>query len=54
MTDVPPERPARVRQDPGAADLGTQVDLGWVEPPPEPEPPAPIEDPPTEQPAPEQ
>ena len=38
MTDVPTERPARPREDPGAADLGTQVDLGWVEPPPEPEP----------------
>ena len=38
MTEVPAERPARPRQDPGAADLDTQVDLGWVEPAPEPEP----------------
>ncbi|MFF5285172.1 hypothetical protein [Streptomyces sp. NPDC013171] len=45
MTDVPAERPAIPRRDPGAADIDTQVGLGWVEPQPEPElpaPPAPI------------
>ncbi|WP_327162125.1 hypothetical protein [Streptomyces zaomyceticus] len=50
MTDTPAERPARRRQDPGSADVETQVDLGWVEPQPEPELPAPPD--PVEQPEP--
>ncbi|MFE5658388.1 hypothetical protein ACFQ9H_19625 [Streptomyces sp. NPDC056517] len=48
MTDTPAERPARPRQDPGSADVETQVDLGWAEPQPEPElppPPDPVEQP---------
>jgi hypothetical protein len=36
MTDIPAERPASRRLDPGAADVDTQVDLGWREPEPEP------------------
>jgi hypothetical protein len=43
MTDMPTERPAARRLEPGAADLETQVDLGWQEPPPE--PPVQTEDP---------
>lgn len=30
------ERPAEPHRDPGLADLGTQVGLGWQPPPPEP------------------
>jgi hypothetical protein len=36
--EFPAERPVARRPDPGAADLDTQVDLGWQEPPPEPPP----------------
>ncbi|MGA4867548.1 hypothetical protein ACPB9J_33480 [Streptomyces lavendulocolor] len=43
LNDRPSERPARRRIDDGAADLETQVDLGWQEPPPE--PPVQTEDP---------
>jgi hypothetical protein len=39
VTEVPAERPAARRLDPGAADVDAQVDLGWREP--DPEPPAP-------------
>ena len=51
---VPADRPAHVRRDKGAADMGTQVAMGWVEeqakPPPEPDPPPdPVDEPsPTE------
>jgi hypothetical protein len=38
MSDQPDPRPARPRHEEGAADVGTQVDLGWVDPPPEPAP----------------
>jgi hypothetical protein len=41
MTETPAERPAEPPVDPGAADLETQVELGWVEPPPEPPAPEP-------------
>ena len=48
---VPPDRPAPVRRDKGAADMGTQVAMGWVEeqakPPPEPAPRPPVEDTPS-------
>lgn len=36
--EVPADRPAPVRRDKGAADMGTQVALGWVEEPPKPAP----------------
>ncbi|HTE57077.1 MAG TPA: hypothetical protein VK698_39760 [Kofleriaceae bacterium] len=35
MSDRPP-RQLPPRPDPGAADTDTQVDMGWVEPQPEP------------------
>ncbi|MEU8525239.1 hypothetical protein AB0C77_06495 [Streptomyces sp. NPDC048629] len=38
MTELPTERPARPRVDETAADLGTLVDMGVVEPQPEPPP----------------
>jgi hypothetical protein len=44
--EFPAERPVARRPDPGAADLDTQVDLGWQEPPPEPPPPPPPAEPP--------
>lgn len=48
---VPPDRPAPVRRDKAAADMGTQVALGWVEeppkPPPEPDPLPPVEEEPS-------
>ncbi|WP_326806632.1 hypothetical protein OHB04_02250 [Streptomyces sp. NBC_01775] len=37
MPDDPP-RPVTPRPDPAGADLGSQVDMGWVDPPPEPSP----------------
>lgn len=46
-----PDRPPRQlppRPDPGGADTDTQIDMGWVEPQPEPPPPEP--DPPAEEP----
>ncbi|MGW0032137.1 hypothetical protein ACWDXD_20205 [Streptomyces sp. NPDC003314] len=53
MVDIPTEQPVEPRRDPGAADVDTQADLGWVEPQPEPEPPTPVEPPaPAEQDAP--
>lgn len=39
MTDMPTERPAVRKVEPGAADVDAQVDLGWRDP--DPEPPAP-------------
>ncbi|WP_228974926.1 hypothetical protein [Streptomyces sp. DH12] len=38
MAEVPEPRRARPRREEGAADVGTLVDLGWVDPPPEPAP----------------
>ena len=37
MPDQPP-RPVTPRPDPAGADLGSQVDMGWVAAPPEPSP----------------
>lgn len=45
MTGTPTEQPVEPLRDPSAADLETQVDLGWVDPPPEPEPQTPPEQP---------
>ncbi|MER7908320.1 hypothetical protein [Streptomyces sp. NPDC096068] len=42
MSEIPAEQPVVPRRDPGAADVDTQVDLGWIEPPPEPEPAGPV------------
>ena len=53
MPDVkaPADRPAHARRDKGAADMATQVAMGWVEeqakPPPEPAPLPPVEDTPS-------
>lgn len=48
MPDRPP-RQVPPRSDPGAADIDTQVEMGWADP--QPEPPAP-EEPPAEDPPP--
>ncbi|WP_394436315.1 hypothetical protein [Streptomyces sp. SGAir0957] len=42
---MPAPIPVQPRRDPGAADMGSLVDLGVVEEQPEPEPPAPTIDP---------
>ncbi|MGY1439547.1 hypothetical protein [Streptomyces reniochalinae] len=38
MPDPSQPRPVTPRPTPGGADLGSQVDMGWVDPPPEPSP----------------
>ncbi len=43
MVEVPEPRPVVPRRDEGAADTGTLVELGWVEPPPEPAPLPPVD-----------
>lgn len=51
MDEIPATRPAVRRVDDASADMGTLVDMGVVEPQPEPSPPEPpVEEPPMDPP----
>lgn len=46
MSELPTERPVQRQMDEMGADVGTLVDMGVLEPQPEPAPPEPIPEPP--------